>query len=86
MKKINFKLYIIWFLLFWLWLLSYKLTKWVHNYFTTVFIWVAASIFFINTSSIFFYKTLNSKDEYLKYIFSFLHILVLILISFLTKL
>ena len=80
MKKINFKLYISAFLFFFWGILSYYLTKWTHDYFITIFIWISTSILLINTSSILFYNVLKSKDEYLKYIFSFIHILFLIII------
>jgi hypothetical protein len=77
MEKINLKTYIIAFLLFFLGIGSYYITKWTHSYFATIFVWVIFIFWFINTSSILFYKTLNTNDEYLKYIFSFLHILIL---------
>ena len=82
MKKINLKLYIMSFLFFFWGILSYYLTKWVHEYFINVFIWIILTIWLFNTSSILFYKTLKSDDEILKYIFSFLNILVLILFTF----
>jgi len=83
MKNINFKIYVLSFLFFFWWVFSYYMTKWHHEYFATIFIWFALTIWLINTSSILFYKTLNSNDDYLKYVFSFLHILVLLFISFL---
>ncbi len=54
--------------------------QWIIS-FIKIFIQATLLIWFINTSSIFFYKTLQIKDEYLKYIFSFLNILTLIFLT-----
>lgn len=81
MKNINFKIYWIWFLLFILSIVLFNLVQWQHN-FPSIFIWVMLAIWLFNTSWIFFYKTLNTKDEIRKYIFSFIHIVLLISISF----
>jgi hypothetical protein len=77
MKNINFKIYALAFLLFFLWVFTYYLMAWMHSSFITIFIWTISVIWFYNTSSIMFYKTLKTKDEILKYVFSFLHIVSL---------
>jgi|SaaInlLV_10m_DNA_3_1039740.scaffolds.fasta_scaffold11558_3 hypothetical protein len=77
MKNINFKIYALAFLFFFLWVFTYYMMTWNHDYFITVFIWAISVIWFYNTSSILFYKTLNTNDEILKYVFSFLHIVSL---------
>ncbi|MDD3646773.1 MAG: hypothetical protein PHH06_05215 [Candidatus Gracilibacteria bacterium] len=81
MKNINFKIYGIGFLLFILSIVLFNLVQGQHN-FPSIFIGVMLAIGLFNTSGIFFYKTLNTKDEIRKYIFSFIHIVLLISISF----
>jgi heme O synthase-like polyprenyltransferase len=81
MKNIDIKNYIIWFSLFILSILVFNLVQWQHS-FAPIFIWVVIAIWLFNTSWIFFYKTLNTKDEIKKYMFSFVHIVLLITILF----
>lgn len=78
MKNIDIKIYVLAFLSFFLWGIAYYQVLWVHKYFIILFILIVSTIWCLNTSSILFYKTLDTKDEYKKYIFSFLHITVLI--------
>ena len=85
MRNINFKKYITWIVLFIFWILLFNLmqlmqVQWIISY-IKVFIQAILLVLFINTSSIFFYKTLETKDEYLKYAFSFINIFILVLIS-----
>lgn len=83
MKKINLKIYALSCLFFFSWVLFYNyIVRWTHNYFTTLFIWIVLTILLLNTSSILFYKTLKTNDEYLKYIFSFINILTFSILSF----
>lgn len=81
MKNINLKNYWIWFLLFILSILTFNLIQW-QNEFVWIYIWVVIAIWIFNTSWIFFYKTLNTKDEIRKYIFSFIHIVLLVAMWF----
>ena len=55
--------------------------QWIIS-FIKVFIQIIILISFINTSSIFFYKTLKKNDEFLKYTFSFINIFILLFISY----
>ncbi|QFR39406.1 hypothetical protein A9Q91_04215 [Candidatus Gracilibacteria bacterium 28_42_T64] len=83
MKNINLRIYTLSVLFFFLGIFVYYMTKGAtHNYFITLFIGVTLTIGLINTSSILFYKTLKTNDEYLKYVFSFIHIIGLITLSF----
>ena len=85
MKKLNIKKYINWIALFifWIWLFNLMQliqVQWTIS-FIKIFIQTALLVLFINTSSIFFYKTLETKDEYSKYAFSFINIFILVLMS-----
>ena len=88
-KKLNIKFYITWITLFIFWILLFNLmqliqVQWIIS-FIKIFIQASLLVLFINTSSIFFYKTLKTDDEYLKYTFSFLNILILIFIVFISQ-
>jgi amino acid transporter len=86
MKNINIKAYILWLILFLSWIMIFNIMQLIQSQgilsFIKIFIQVSLLIFFINTSSIMFYKTLKISDEYMKYIYSFLNILILMFISF----
>ena len=81
MKNINIKSYLMWLTLFASSIIVFNLVQWQHN-FAFIFIWVVMAIWLINTGWIFFYKTLNTKDEIQKYVFSFINIVLLIAIIF----
>jgi len=89
MKNLNIKFYITWIVLFIFWILFFNLmqliqSQWIIS-FIKIFIQITWLILLINTSSIFFYRTLPTNDEYLKYIFSFISIFILLFISFIFK-
>lgn len=89
MKKIDIKLYIKWIGLFVLWFIIFNLMQLIHIAwiisFIKIFIQISLLILFINTSTIFFYKSLNTKDEYFKYAFSFINIFILLFIAYIFK-
>ena len=82
MKNINFKTYLVWLLILTIWIISILLLKGWQSNFWTVIIWIMISLISVNISSVLFYKTLKTESEILKYIFSSIHIITLILISF----
>ena len=75
MKKIDFKQYLMWIISFSLGVLLFSITQWNHS-FIWIFLGVVFSIWLINMSWIFLYKTLKIKEESPKIIFSFLNIIV----------
>lgn len=81
MKNIDKKIYIIWIILFFSSVIMFNLLQW-SNSFIIIFSWIVLSIGLFNTSWIFFYKSLQIKDEYLRYVFSFLHIVIFTVMSF----
>ena len=82
MKNINIKTYLAWLLVIIIWIISIFLLKGWQSTFWIVMILIMISLISINVSSILFYKTLKTESEILKYIFSSIHIVTLILISF----
>jgi len=85
MKNINTKNYIKWIVFFILWFLLFNIMQlinlqWISSFIKT-FSQIILLVLAINISSILFYKTLLSQDEYRKYAFSFINILILIVFS-----